>query len=344
MSLPHVDAPSNRRGVVLMGLHRVGSPSSSGLTKQLAPKNRLNRNESSEHVRALSCPPVEVHIAAPMGLPVRVPTPPCSSPSPRKLQSPYESSDAHQALRVTRSWETHQILSEPDKFHEGAVTEAARKVRLGIINTDPQLLSRESASLIMHRSRAVTALACYSGALLLLLLLLHVPIDGDLLARVGYLWGCRLKANLEVQSQKVASQSLEIEDLRAQITKWKNAARGMNKESKGQQKEVARLEAEVTAAKRSREELLYALEQAHERNAFLESSLTSSQRSLHVQVGLWCRGQVPGASNESVHCMIVYMPTYRQIVYNRVHVHPMEEEEEEGRRIRIRGYSYSTIL
>ena len=125
MSLPHVDAPSNRRGVVLMGLHRVGSPSSSGLTKQLAPKNRLNRNESSEHVRALSCPPVEVHIAAPMGLPVRVPTPPCSSPSPRKLQSPYESSDAHQALRVTRSWETHQILSEPDKFHEGAVTEAA---------------------------------------------------------------------------------------------------------------------------------------------------------------------------------------------------------------------------
>jgi len=160
MSLPHVDSPSNRRGVVLMGLHRVGSPSSSGLTKQLAPKIRLTRNESSEHVRAVSCPPVEAHItaASPLGLPVRAPTPPCRSPSPRKLQSPYEYSEAHQALRVTRSWETHQILSEPDKFHEGAVTEAARKVRLGIINTDPQLLSRESASLIMHRFRDCSGL------------------------------------------------------------------------------------------------------------------------------------------------------------------------------------------
>ena len=113
------------------------------------------------------------------------------------------------------------------------------------------------------------------------------------------MWGCRLKANLEVQSQKVASQSREIDDLRAQITKWQNAARGVNKESKGRQKEVARLEAELTAAKRSQEELLYSLEQAHARNAFLESSLTSSQRSLNDQVGgLCCRlgGQVPGAS------------------------------------------------
>lgn len=153
MSLPHVDSPSNRRDAVLMGLHRVGSPSSSGLTKQLAPKIRLARNESAEHMRAMSCPPVEVHIdASPLGLPVGAPTLPCRSPSPRKLQLPYEYSEAHLALRVTRSWETHQILSEPDKFYEGAVTEAARKVRLGIINTDPQLLSRDSASLIMHRS------------------------------------------------------------------------------------------------------------------------------------------------------------------------------------------------
>jgi predicted nucleic acid-binding Zn-ribbon protein len=102
-----------------------------------------------------------------------------------------------------------------------------------------------------------------------------------------------------VQSQKVASQRSSIEDLRAQITKWQNAARGVNKESKGRQKEVARLEAELAAAKRSREELLYALEQAHERNAFLESSLTSSQRSLNDQVGVWlcCRGHVSGASS-----------------------------------------------
>jgi len=92
------------------------------------------------------------------------------------------------------------------------------------------------------------------------------------------LWGFRLKANLEVQSQKVASQSLLIEDLRAQITKSQNDARGVNRESKGRRKEVARLEAELAAAKRS-------LEQAHERNAFLESSLTSSQRSLNDQVG-----------------------------------------------------------
>lgn len=110
-----------------------------------------------------------------------------------------------------------------------------------------------------------------------------------------------------MQSRKAALQSLEIEDLGAQIKKWKKTAQGENKESNGRQKEVARLEAELTAAKRSREELLYALEHEQKRIVFLESSLTSSQLSLNDQVGqvgLCLEGnsqeQAPRATNRTL--------------------------------------------
>ena len=144
-SLPHVDSPSHR----IAGLHRVGSPGSALLRKQPPQK------AAHEQVRAVSCPPVEgVHHASwPAGLPVQPPTPPCEAPLPRELQALSMDSPSRKAQRVTQSWETHQILAGPDRFHQGAVAEASRKVRLGVVNTDPELLSRESASLIMHRSR-----------------------------------------------------------------------------------------------------------------------------------------------------------------------------------------------
>ena len=87
-----------------------------------------------------------------------------------------------------------------------------------------------------------------------------------------------------MQSQKVASQSHEIEDLRTQITKWKAAAKGVNKESKGRRREMALMAAKLTAAAKEREEILYALEQAQERNTLLESSLSSSQQRFNDQV------------------------------------------------------------
>jgi len=143
-SLPRVDSPSHRTA----GLHhRVGSPTSGLLTKQPAHKT------AREHVRPVSCPPVEGHDSSAAGLPVQPPTPPCEAPSPRELQAPSANSLSRKAHQVTQSWETRQILAGPDRFQQGTVIEASRKVRLGIVNTDPELLSRESASLIMHRSR-----------------------------------------------------------------------------------------------------------------------------------------------------------------------------------------------
>lgn len=158
-----MDSPSHRTA----GLHhRVGSPAAASglLTKQ--PAHRT----AHEHVRAVSCPPVEKGghpTSSPGVLPVQPPTPPCEAPSPRELQVPSADSPSRTAHRVTQSWETRQILAGPDRFNQGTVTEASRKVRLGIVNTDPELLSRESASLIMHRSRVLhaNAVALYAAAI-----------------------------------------------------------------------------------------------------------------------------------------------------------------------------------
>jgi hypothetical protein len=55
---------------------------------------------------------------------------------------------------VTRSWENHFIRADPDRHSQAVVVEAERQAILGIVSTNPEMLSRESASLIMQRLSA----------------------------------------------------------------------------------------------------------------------------------------------------------------------------------------------
>jgi hypothetical protein len=76
------------------------------------------------------------------------------------------------------SLKNHMILAHPDQFREQTVNEAARKARHGLVKTDLQQLSRDSASLILHR----------------------------------------LSMRVEAQSEKADLKSQELEHLRSQVT------------------------------------------------------------------------------------------------------------------------------
>ena len=141
---------------------------------------------------------------------------------------------------MARSWENRFIRSDPDKYPHATVAEAERKATLGIVCTNPDTLSRESASLIMQR----------------------------------------LNVKLIHQTERSAALAREIEGLQEERAHWKATAKSKHDHLKSSQKRLKEAHNSLESAAGTRKELADALADMREKKGTLETKLAVAEKNL----------------------------------------------------------------